>query len=66
MTNINAFVLQDFWGAGVFHLLAGLIIAAVLGATTAAITTRLGAADARRVASRRSAGAARPEARSHR
>jgi hypothetical protein len=39
MTDIRAFVLQDFWGAGFFHLLAGLVIAGVFG-TSAALAAR--------------------------
>ncbi|WP_344314688.1 hypothetical protein [Fodinicola feengrottensis] len=35
MTDLRAFVLQDFWGAGFFHLVAGLILAALLGTATA-------------------------------
>lgn len=42
MTDIHAFVLQDFWGAGVFHLLAGMLIAIVFGTTAAAISARRG------------------------
>jgi len=38
-SDIRVFVLQDFWGAGFFHLIAGLIIAGVFG-TAAAITVR--------------------------
>jgi hypothetical protein len=40
MTDIRAFVLQDFWGAGFFHLIAGLVIAGVFG-TSAALVARL-------------------------
>jgi hypothetical protein len=39
MTDIRAFVLQDFWGAGFFHLLAGLVIAGIFG-TSAALAVR--------------------------
>lgn len=31
MTDFNAFIMQDFWGAGFFHLLLGPIIATILG-----------------------------------
>ncbi|MFF5294637.1 hypothetical protein [Paractinoplanes globisporus] len=41
MSDIRAFVLQDFWGAGFFHLLAGLVIAGIFG-TLAALAGRLG------------------------
>jgi hypothetical protein len=34
-SDIRVFVLQDFWGAGFFHLVAGLIIAGVFGTSTA-------------------------------
>ncbi|MFD3401534.1 hypothetical protein ACFWUU_12680 [Kribbella sp. NPDC058693] len=37
MTDLHAFVIQDFWGAGTFHLLAGLTIAAVFGTITATL-----------------------------
>ncbi|MFC6160225.1 hypothetical protein [Kribbella jiaozuonensis] len=37
MTDIRAFVIQDFWGAGTFHLLAGLVIAAVFGTIAATL-----------------------------
>jgi len=40
MTDIRAFVLQDFWGAGFFHLAAGLVIAGVFG-TLAALVARM-------------------------
>lgn len=33
--DIRVFVLRDFWGAGFFHLVAGLIIAGVFGTATA-------------------------------
>lgn len=32
---LRAFVLQDLWGAGFFHLVAGLIIAGLFGTLTA-------------------------------
>jgi hypothetical protein len=35
MTDIHAFVVQDDWGAGFFHLLAGLVFAAVFGGLAA-------------------------------
>jgi hypothetical protein len=35
MSDIRAFVVQDFWGAGFFHLLAGLVLAGILGGATA-------------------------------
>ncbi|MFI5896181.1 hypothetical protein ACIA5D_39380 [Actinoplanes sp. NPDC051513] len=41
MSDLPAFVLQDFWGAGFFHLLAGLVLAAVFGSATAALVSRL-------------------------
>ncbi|MGA2822389.1 MAG: hypothetical protein ABSE72_02570 [Bacteroidales bacterium] len=31
MTDFNAFIVQDFWGAGFFHLLLSPIIASILG-----------------------------------
>lgn len=31
MTDYNAFLMQDFWGAGFFHLLLGPVIATLLG-----------------------------------
>ena len=37
MTDFPAFVLQDFFGAGLFHLLAGLVIAALFGSAAAAL-----------------------------
>ena len=42
MTDIRAFVLQDFWGAGFFHLVAGLIIAGVFGTLAALLARVLG------------------------
>ncbi|MEU9885078.1 hypothetical protein [Sphaerisporangium sp. NPDC051011] len=35
LEDIRVFVLQDFWGAGFFHLIAGLVIAAVFGTAAA-------------------------------
>ncbi|GHJ43392.1 hypothetical protein Cs7R123_07340 [Catellatospora sp. TT07R-123] len=40
MSDIRAFVMQDFWGAGFFHLVAGLIIAGLFG-TFATLATRV-------------------------
>ena len=37
MTDLHAFVMQDFLGAGLFHLLAGMVIAVVFGSAAAAI-----------------------------
>lgn len=48
MTNLRAFVLQDFWGAGFFHLIAGLVLAGIFGTATAAVV---------RAGQRRAAGA---------
>ena len=40
MSDIRAFVLQDFWGAGFFHLVAELVIAGIFGMTAALLTDR--------------------------
>lgn len=41
MTDLPTFVIQDFWGAGFFHLIAGLVLAVVFGSATAAVVSRL-------------------------
>jgi uncharacterized membrane protein len=33
MTDFDAFIMQDFWGAGFFHLLLSPIVAVILGST---------------------------------
>ncbi|MEI6407808.1 MAG: hypothetical protein WCR52_00360 [Bacteroidota bacterium] len=41
MTDFNAFILQDFWGAGFFHLLLGPVIAGILGSLGAGLSLLL-------------------------
>lgn len=41
MTDVKAFVIQDFYGAGFFHLLAGVVLALLFGTGAAALTTRI-------------------------
>jgi hypothetical protein len=41
MTDIKAFAIQDFYGAGFFHLLAGAVLALIFGTGAAALTTRI-------------------------
>jgi len=38
MTDIKAFATQDFYGAGFFHLLAGIVLALLFGTGAAAVT----------------------------
>jgi hypothetical protein len=37
MTDVNAFVLQDFFGAGLFHLLAAVLLAMIFGSAAAGL-----------------------------
>jgi hypothetical protein len=37
MSDLDAFLLQDFFGAGLFHLLAGVVLAMLVGSVAAAI-----------------------------
>ena len=40
LSSLEAFVLQDFWGAGFFHLLAALLLAVLFGLPAAILGRR--------------------------